>query len=105
MYQNLYLCRGVIVYFTDFYFSLFHRFQNRIYQRGGGFTIRNLCNGKCFIIQLGDFSAYFHYATPFSVVVFRYVDGTSGLEVGIELKRFIVQVGDGCIAQFVKVMR
>ena len=50
------------------------------------------------VVYFRYLGTYAHHSAPLAVVVARHVYRPSGLEVGVEVELFAVQVSDGCIA-------
>lgn len=83
MDKDLYVGCCVVVYLAYLYFSFVDGFQDGVDDRSRSPAIRNFGNGECFIVYFIDFRPYLYCSTAFTVVVFRHVNRTSGLEVGI----------------------
>ena len=85
-------------------FSLLYRLEDRVNQRLCRLRERNLTDDECLRVEFFNFGTYFQYATSLSVIVFRDIDGATCGEVGEELERLVVQVGDSRVADLHEVM-
>ena len=81
--QNLDVGRRIVVYLAYFYLSFIDSFQDGVDDRSRGSAIRDFGDGQRLVVYFIDLRPYLDCSTAFAVVVFRYVDRTSGLEVGI----------------------
>ena len=104
MHQDFDVARRVVVDLLYLDFAFVVGFQYRVNQRRGGFPVGNLADDERFVVLLGDFGTHFHRAAPLAVVVFRDVDVSARLEIGIEREIFPFEIGDGGVEQFVEVV-
>ena len=105
MHQYLHFFRGKVFYLPYLDFTLFAGLYNRVAHTRYRLAIWYFGDGQCLVVYLVNLGAYLHHAPPFAIVVFRYVDGASRLEVGVEVEFLFAQVGYGGIAKLVEVMR
>ena len=83
MDQNLDVGRRIVVYLAYFYLSFIDSFQDGVDDRSRGSAIRDFGDSQRLVVYFIDLRPYLDCSTAFAVVVFLYVDRTSGLEVGI----------------------
>ena len=81
--QNLDVGRRIVVYLAYFYLSFIDSFQDGVDDRSRGSAIRDFGDSQRLVVYFIDLRPYLDCSTAFAVVVFRYVNRTSGLEVGI----------------------
>ena len=101
----LHLGGSDVVHSADFYLAFFVGLEDAFDERRDGFAKRNLGDDKRLAVALFDFRTHLHRSAAHTVVVARHVDGAAGLEVGIQVKLFAVQVLDGGIAYLAEVVR
>ena len=105
MDEDFYLFGSQILYLANLDFPLFAGFHDGVAHRWDGLPEWNFGDGKRLVVYFIDFGTNLHHTTTFAVVVLRHVDGTTCLEVGIELELLLAQIGDGGIAKLVEVVR
>ena len=79
-------------------------FGDGVLQGGSRLGVGYLTDDERLVVEFVDLGSDAHHAATLSVVVFAYVDGTAGGEVGIEMKLLTFEVVDGSIADLVEVM-
>ena len=100
-----------VFHFTHFDFPFLGGFQDAVDELAG-LLRRTRCltegdfrDGQRLGIAFLYLGAYAYTAASLPVVILRDIDAAACRKVGIQLERFIMQVSDGGIAQFVQVMR
>ena len=92
MNQYLGMLGCIIIDLSYFYLSLVLGFKNRFYQCRCRLAIRNFYDRKRTIIDLLDFSAYFHAAASFPIVIFRNIYKSTCLKIGVQMKLLAPQI-------------
>ena len=90
---------------TCLYFPLFNGFLDTLDEAFHGFGEGKVAYDECLLVELLNLGSYFQHAAALSVVVFRHVDASPRLEVGIEMELLTVQIADGGIADLAEVVR
>ena len=86
MHEDFHLGRSQVFHFANFDFSLFAGFYDRVAYTCDGLSERDFGYGECLVVHLVYLGSDFHHTTTFAVVVAGYINGTTGLEVRIELE-------------------
>ena len=105
MDEDFHFLGSQVLYFTDFDFTFLTCFHNGIAYARYGFPEGDFGNGERLVIYFVYLGTNLHHTPTFTIVVLRYVDGTTCLEVGIELELLLAQIGNGSIAKLVEVVR
>ncbi len=105
MNQNFCLCRGIVLNFARFDFSLFYSLGNRFDQCRCGLTEWYFANSKCFIVHFLNLGTYLKYATTLSVIIFADINKTTSREIWVEMEVFTFEISDSCITDFYEIVR
>ena len=103
--KNLGLGSRDVLNLADLYLALLDGFQYALDERSGRLAERNLAYYQRLVVEFLDFCAHLYRAASLAVVVLAYVNASSRKEIGIEVEFLAVKVGDGSVANLVKVVR
>ena len=104
MDENLYILCGEVLDLTDFDASFVGGFLDAFAERVYRFSVGEFGDGDGFAIALFHSCTHFDGSSTKSVIIARNVDESAGLEIGIEGEIFFLQIRDGGLAEFAKVV-
>ena len=105
MNLDFHLCRSQVIYAFSFDFTLFDSLGDTLDQCANGFGERQLANDECLLVKFLNLGAHFQHTAALAIIIFRYIDASTCLEVGEEMKFLFMQIADGSITNFAEVMR
>ena len=105
MHLNLNLGRRIIIYFLGFDLSFVYCFKNRIDECRCRLAERNFLDDQCLVILLFNLGSHFQDSASLAVVIFAYINASTRRKVWIKLKILTAQIRNGCIADFIEIMR
>ena len=111
MNQDFHTSSRQVLHLTNFDFSLLGSLQDgvdertRMLWRTCRLAERYLRDGKRFVVALLYLRTHTHHTSALTVVVLAHIDTSARWEVGIELERFVVEVVDRCVTDFIEIMR
>ena len=104
IHENFSSSRSVVFYTFYLDFAFLHSRKNRRDKGSGGLSVWEFGDGEGLIVDFLDFRSHFHRSATSTVVIFRHIKQTTGLKIGEELERAIVEIIDRRINDFVEVV-
>ena len=104
MHLYLHIGSGEVFHLPRLDLAFLDGLHDGVLQGLRGLREGDLANHKCLLVDFFDLRTYLQHATALSVVVFRHVDAARCGEVGKELERLFVEIGNGGIADLAEVM-
>ena len=83
MYQNLHICRGVVINLLGFDLTFVYRLQDGVNQRDGRLRERNLADDERLVVEFLNLCPNLQDASPLSVIVSGHVNASASGEVGV----------------------
>ena len=104
MDENLHILCGEVLDLTDFDAPFVGGFLDAFAERVYRFSVGEFGDGDGFAIALFHSCTHLDGSSAKSVVIARNIDESAGLEIGIEGEIFFLQIRDGGLAEFTKVV-
>ena len=102
--QYLHLCRCEVVDVSRLYLAFFNGFLDALYETFHGLREWQVANDERLLVNLLDLGTHLEHTAALAVVIFRHVDESSGLEVGVQVELLSVQIADGGVAELAEVV-
>ena len=110
VYEDFHISRRHIFHLAHLNLTLLGSLQNAfdkgtlLLRRAGRLAVGNFSDSKCLVVALLNLGTHSYGTTTLTVVVLTHVNKATRLEVGIELELFALQIADGSLAEFAKVV-
>ena len=104
MDNDFHVGRCHILHFANLYFTLLAGADDAVNEGHDVLAEGNFGDDQRLVVQFLNLRTHLDRTAAHTVVVFRHIDGAARLEIGIEAEVLALQIGNGGLAEFAKVV-